>query len=78
MTKDFDWFWDNYDKDPNREHQWVKGRMQSVSSGVCKQCEYEGTAIGGDCTCGAIHTWCYVCWGYWPNHEASERYEREF
>ena len=78
MAKDFDWFWDNYDKDRSRTHQWNKNKPQVLSSGVCKKCDYEGTSIGSDCLCGEYHTWCDVCWGYWPTHEDSERYEKEF
>ena len=78
MAKDTEWFWANYDLDWNREHQYAKDTMQSISSGVCNKCDYEGKAIGSECTCGDVHTWCDVCWGYWPNHEAAKRYEMEF
>lgn len=76
--KDFEWFWDNYDKDIYREHKYRQGTSQGVNSGVCDKCAYWGTAVSSECECGEIHYWCDVCWGYWPSHEALERYEREF
>lgn len=77
MPKDYDWFWDNYDQNPDREHQYVESQM--VNSGVCPKCNYWGTTVSSKCKCGEVHSaWCEVCWGYWPTHEALERYEREF